>query len=227
MSDSKESAPILTGATWWSLRDRFAQTFPTSVNAGYLMTVLNTKEETARGILANLKKLGLLDENGMTTDLANQWRDDSEYPAACAEICAVAYPEELRESVPGPDPDSAAAARWFRQKYRLGQGAANNAARTYVLIASADLDLRGNTRTAGAKKANAASARGRKRDKQNPPRPLRDEATGEEQAAPRVSMPQPQIAVQVNISPEMTPEQIDQVLASMAKYFYGGTTLAR
>lgn len=224
MPNDSESAPVLTGQVWWSLRDRFVQKLPASMNAGYLISALNMKEVTARAVLANLKKLTLLDENGVPTDLANRWRDDSEYPAVCEEILAAAYPTELREAAPGPKPDSAVASRWFQQRHRMGKGAADNAARTYVLIASADLDLRGNTRTAGAKKANAASARGRKRDKQKPPRPLRGEATGEEQAALRVSMPQPQIAVQVNISPEMTPEQIDQVLASMAKYFYGGTT---
>ena len=32
--------------------------------------------------------------------------------------------------------------------------------------------------------------------------------------------PRPQIAVQINIAPEMTAEQIDQVFASMSKHFY-------
>ena len=36
-------------------------------------------------------------------------------------------------------------------------------------------------------------------------------------------MPRPQIAVQINISPDMSPEQIDTVFASMARHFYSDT----
>lgn len=190
MPNDSESAPVLTGQVWWSLRDRFVQKLPASMNAGYLISALNMQEVTARTVLANLKKLALLDENGVPTDLANRWRDDSEYPAVCEEILAAAYPTELREAAPGPKPDSAVASRWFQQRHRMGKGAADNAARTYVLIASGDLGMRGKKQQSSAKSSNASVKKAQRHTegRSSPiplaPPTLRDMTTPPDGAAP-------------------------------------------
>ena len=198
--------------------------FPGSVTASYLSTVLNLKEGAAKQVLGNLKKLGLVDEAGNTTDLANRWRDDEQYASVCTEILEVAYPEELRQAVPGPTPDQASAARWFQQSHRLGQGAANNAARTYVLVASADLEQKQKKGKGSGGAAKAAKAVDPPKRKARRSLPNGDASSGVE---PSLPLPVPQIAVQVNISPDMTPDQIESVFASMAKHFYGGAPAGR
>ena len=211
-----QSVPIITRAAWWALRDKFASSLPTSVTSSYLAVALNLKENAAKQVLTNLKKLLLVDEQDRPTELANRWRDDGDYSAVCAEIVENAYPAELRQLVPGPDPDQDAANRWFRQSYRLGDGAAANAARTYVLIASADVSQR--DKNPGGKAAANTKA--------DTPKPARARRPRNEGGPPRgaIDMPSPQIAVQVNISPEMTAEQIESVFASMARHFYGSVT---
>ena len=220
-----ETAPVLNGTVWWSLRQHFSRTLPKVVSETYLATVLSLKEGPARNVLRNLKLLGLVDEENRPTDLAIRWRDDEQYADACEEIAERAYPDELRAAVPRPDPDPTAAAQWFQRSRRLGDGGAKNAARTYVLIASAKLPDEAGTRAirtpgtgtssegSGRKAARPSKTRSRSSTTRPGDREQRANAGGFE-------MPRPQIAVQINIAPDMTAEQIDQVFASMAKHFY-------
>ena len=152
--------------------------------------------------------------------------DPNGWPAVCNEIVENAYPDELRAAVPGPDPDATAAAKWFQRSRRLGDGAAKNAARTYVLIASAMLADGGGKSATGNRDARTTIERPARTSAQPPKeKHARTNATvnGESRqpvTAGAFDMPRPQIAVQINIAPDMTAEQIDQVFASMAKHFY-------
>lgn len=214
-----EKAPVLTGATWWTLRQQFKKSLPPTVSTAYLSTVLSLQQGPARQVLRNIKLFGLVDDDHQPTELANRWRDDAEYAGACREILERTYPDELRNAVPGPNPDAAAAARWFRQSRRLGEGAAANAARTYCLIASADLNEDADTGGRAARKEGSATTAPRQR-RSTIERSRRSTAPAKTPGG--FEMPRPQIAVQVNITPDMTPEQIDQVFASMAKHLYSG-----
>ena len=222
------STPVVNVTAWHALRRQFSRTLPSTVSEGYLATVLKLKDSPARNVLRNLKLLGLVNADNHPTDLAIRWRDDEQYAAACSEIAESTYPDELRAAVPGPDADPAAAAQWFRRSRRLGEGAAKNAARTYVLIASGKLPAEAGT-------SGAASTRGR--GSTNGGGPARTAARPKERTGSRSNatrkrdqeqlgvvggfeMPRPQIAVQINIAPNMTAEQIDQVFASMARHFY-------
>ena len=223
-----EAAPVLNGTVWWTLRQQFRRTLPKIVSETYLATVLSLKEGPARNVLRNLKLLGLVDEQNQPTDLANRWRDDEQYAAVCEEIAERAYPDELRAAVPRPDPDPNAAAQWFQRSRRLGDGGAKNAARTYVLIASAKLPDEagaGAARTPGARTGIEGSGRKATRPPVTRSRGSTTRAGDREQPARAggFEMPRPQIAVQINIAPDMTAEQIDQVFASMAKHFYNET----
>ncbi len=223
-----ETTPVLNVTAWWALRQQFKRTLPPLVTEMYLATVLSLKDGPARNVLRNLRMLGLVGEENQPTELANRWRDDEQYRAACEEIVARAYPDELRAAVPGPDPDPAKAAQWFLRSRRLGEGAAKNAARTYVLIASAKLpDEPGAaaTRTPGAPARKGGSARKALRT----PKETRSRTKGARAGAAQrpemaggFEMPRPQIAVQINIAPDMSAEQIDQVFASMARHLYSG-----
>ena len=221
-----EAAPVLNVTAWVTLRKNFRRTLPKAVSETYLSTVLKLKEGPARNVLRNLKLLGLVGEDNQPTDLAIRWRDDEQYAAACEEIAEHTYPDELRAAVPGPDADPTAAAQWFQRSRRLGEGAAKNAARTYVLIASGKLPDKAGTNGTGTQDARSRSG-GPVRKAARPAKETRSRTNATRKGdreqpamASGFEMPRPQIAVQINIAPDMTAEQIDQVFASMAKHFY-------
>lgn len=227
---ASDAVPVLNGTAWWTLRQHFRRTLPKVVSETYLATVLSLKEGPARNVFRNLKLLGLVDENNRPTDLATRWRDDEQYAAACSEIAERAYPDELRAAVPGPDPDPAAATQWFQRSRRLGVGGAKNAARTYVLICSAKLPTNAGTKSArpqGTRTSGGGSAQqtARRPRSRSPVEATRKMAPVPPATPGGFEMPRPQIAVQINIAPDMTAEQIDQVFASMAKHFYNESSL--
>ncbi|MCY4392256.1 MAG: hypothetical protein OXE43_09405 [Chloroflexi bacterium] len=206
--------PVLNGSVWWRLRSAFQRSLPREVTPTYLATVLSTEDDFAKNVLRNLRLLGLVGEESAPTELAIRWRDDEQYAGACQDIAKLVYPDELLSAAPGPEADAKTAAQWFQRSRLLGQGAAKNAARTYVLITSATLpteDGRTPTKKGTVAKDGSTSKRPRATGTRKPP----------SEPTPRgFEQPRPQIAVQVNIAPDMTPEQIDQVFASMAKHFY-------
>ncbi len=220
-----QPTPVLSGSVWRALRAQFNRSLPPEVSSNYLATVLSLEDTAAKNVLRNLKLLGLVGDENQLTELAIRWRDDEQFADACQDIARHAYDDELLSAVPGPNPDPKAATRWFQRTRLLGQGAAQNAARTYVLITSAKLpnEVAGSTGNAtsdssgrrGSKATNARPAdRGRKH------RTARTSGVEMNGTVGGFEMPRPQIAVQINFSPDMTPEQIDQVFASMARHFY-------
>ena len=219
-----ETAPVLNGTVWWSLRQQFSRTLPKFVSETYLATVLSLKEGPARNVLRNLKLLGLVDEENRPTDLAIRWRDDEQYAAACEEIAERAYPDELRAAVPRPNPDPTAAAQWFQRSRRLGDGGAKNAARTYVLIASAELHDEAGTRairTPGTRTSSEGSGRKTARPSKTRSRSSTTRPGDREQRANAggFEMPRPQIAVQINIAPNMTAKADRPSLCKHGKAF--------
>ncbi|MPZ99008.1 MAG: hypothetical protein GEU80_06640 [Dehalococcoidia bacterium] len=181
----------------------------------YVASVLKQKEESARQVVRNLKAAGLVEEDGTPTEIANDWRDDERYGEACGAMLAV-YPQELREIAPGPKPDRDVVKNWFMRARKVGSGAATNMASTYLLIASADL---GRQKDAPRR----ATASGTSAGGGDPKTPARKgvKQTGQVVEHHGLSLPQAQIAVQINIDPTMTADQIDLVFASMAKHLYG------
>ena len=215
-----KSYPDIASKNWHELRGKFKRTVPTEVTIGYLTTSFGMNQNTAKKFLRQLAQVGLLSEDGHPTELAYRWRDDEQYAAVCKEILEAVYPEELRHAAAS---EQAAAERWFQNVQHLGLGAAQNVARTYALIASGDLNLADKKKQSGAQGDRAEARKTQRRDKERAQRPARAQQAGSGQEVPgSFGMPQPQIAVQVNISPGMKPDEIDQVFASMAKYFYGG-----
>lgn len=132
--------PLLPSKNWWDLRRRFQQAMPSGrVDAGYLQTVLNVGDGHARNLIRQLRQIGLIDENGRVTPLANDWRDDDTYAAACQQIVEHVYPPELTDALPPPNPDASATVRWFTRTLSVGQSAATKLAAFYRLVASGDV----------------------------------------------------------------------------------------
>ena len=83
-------------SNWWSMRNQFSKTLPSTVSVNYLKTLLAlATDQAARNILSPLKSLGILDDDGHPTDLANLWRTDSTYGKACETMLNAIYPPEL------------------------------------------------------------------------------------------------------------------------------------
>jgi hypothetical protein len=218
--------PKIPEKNWWILRDQFSKSLPKEVTVGYLKSLLQlSTDSTARNTLGPLKKLGLLDDDNRTTDLANMWRNDEKYSDACEQMLAI-YPQELRDLFSSADVDKSRIENWFRDKGRLGDSAARQSAALYLLL----LEAEPKSSTEFASTKNPASSGSKK--KTSKPKATAPESTGEKP----VVEPQPapsgfagsndnvkdwfslHIDLQIHISPEADAEQIDNIFASMAKH---------
>ncbi|MGH8067389.1 MAG: DUF5343 domain-containing protein [Candidatus Entotheonellia bacterium] len=135
---SVKAYPRIPSKNWWDLRKKAIQSPPKQVTAGYLQTVLDISEGTAKNLLPGLRAVGLIDDVGEKTSLMNDWRDDEHYPEVCRKIFEKIYPEELRSALPGLKPDRNQVKRWFARQTNTGEAAANQMAAFYMLLCEAD-----------------------------------------------------------------------------------------
>lgn len=225
------SFPNIPATAWWGIRARWQKNLPkTAVNAQHIETVLNIKEKSAKNIVPQLRTLGLIDDDGMPTSLANDWRTDEGYPGVCRTIIETVYPEELRDAVPPErDLERDAATRWFVRERKVGEGAGRQMAAMYALIAEADPAGQENVRaqrgegaatertprrtgTSGRLARTTVRTQQRQEDPPPPPPPPRDND--------RSASPSLHIDVNVHIASDATPEQIEAIFSSMAKHLY-------
>jgi hypothetical protein len=197
--EQKETYPVIPVKHWWRLRERFKQSLPTSANAGFLATTLGMKEQSAKAnIIPSLEMMGIIDEEGKPTDRARRWRDDVEYPEVCREIRSELYPQELLDAMPGPSVDRPAVERWFASRTGVGKTAAKRFSRVYELLTETTLP----------------------RERETPPKPAKPRTLARQEETQVFSdvVPSIHIDIQIHISPDAKPEQIDQIFASMAKH---------
>lgn len=220
-----EKYPKIARSIWWSLRDRFKQTIPAIVTPTFVISVANMTEESARSnVLAPLRQLGLITDDGKPTDLLKKWRDDTDYKSACHDIRANIYPQEIIDAFPSGTGNEEAIKAWFMKKASVGEAAAGKFAKTYLLLSEADLSKKDEASTGTAKlgkptikpKPAARPAATRERESHSPK---------QEQPPPSTEIlrkhPSVHIDVQVHISPDTTPEQIDKIFESMSKHLGG------
>ena len=101
MASEKNTYPYLPTKAWWTLRQKFNRSIPPQVTPPYLVAVLGGKETSAKGnVLPALKAVGLVDEDGATTNRAKLWRDDTSYADVCREIREEIYPPDLLNAIP-------------------------------------------------------------------------------------------------------------------------------
>lgn len=215
----KRSYPQLPLAVWWAIRDRFIQSLPSIVTEQYLATVLHIEIAAARQYQRYLKDLGLIDEDQRPTRLAQEWRDDEQYPDVCRKILDEVYPEGLRDIAPPPNPNRAEVVRWFMHSEGLGKGAAENKTAMYLLLAEANPQKTDQRRS---RKPNDTATRSKTLPRLATPRSTQVNKTIEPKGAmmdgsTRVS-PALQLNIELHISPQMSPEQIDKIFESMAKH---------
>jgi len=221
---TKESKtfPKISRKLWWLLRARLNKSIPSVVSATFVQSVSQMTVESARSnVLSPLRDLHLLDADNKPTALASRWRHDDDYKAVCHEIREQVYPLELVEAFPDPAPDRKDAIKtWFMKQGGVGESAARMYTDTYLLLSEGDPTKQDEKpaatitpKTSRPAKSNAAQKAPASKDisteKPNEP----DLTKGKEKRFPTIH-----IDVQVHISPDTTPEQIDRIFASMAKH---------
>lgn len=231
--EKKKGYPKIPRNNWFLLREKFKQRAPEKVSPSYIASALNMSEASASAnIIPPLRTFGLIDDDGRPTDLAYDWRDDSKYAEVCRTIFENVYPQELRDIFHDPTSiNLAAIAGWFARQTKSGEAAAKKAAAAYVMLLEADLtkakEQNGKKATNATSKPPKASAKASSSVKvakavAPPPeatKPAAEHAgSGDDSGARRGFSPKLHVDIQIHISPDSSPEQIDKIFESMAKH---------
>lgn len=219
MASTRPTYPTIPANAWRILRERFDQTVPAKVTPSYLATVLNSRENSVRAnVIPGLKAVGLIGDDGVPTPRVSQWRDKEGYADACKDILREVYPGELLEAVPDPSSDRDAAKRWFKNKTGCGENAASKMTSLYCLLVEADATAHDGARPK-TKKKRAARSKGKQTNVS-----VSEEAdpTKRDRAATVTvpDLPEMRLSLEIRIDAGVTPKQIDQIFASMAKHLY-------
>ncbi len=234
--EKKKGYPKIPKANWFLLRDKFKQRTPERVSPSYVATALGMGEASASAnIIPPLRVFGLIDEAGKPSDLAYDWRDDSKYAEVCKQILENTYPQELRDLFHDRGAATKDVENWFARSAKVGQSAARAYAATYLMLLEGDLDKVKEQNGTKTKTANSVS----KPIKPSPKAqaaikaPQVASATTSELAKPvtnkhpgsgddwperRGFSPKLHVDIQIHISPDSSPEQIDKIFESMAKH---------
>lgn len=220
---NNNSYPMIPEKNWWAIRNKFKASVPTTVTPTYITTLLSLGSDASANsnVIYPMKRMGLLDDENKPTALANDWRLDDKYGEACSVIIRNVYPTELLELFPNSTVDRNSAKNWFMRN-GVGQVAANKMAALFILLKSGEIkekeisQKKSVAATKGARKQSsniAASAQVTERLENKDLAPLNTNS--------RPVRPNLHIDLQIHISPDSTPEQIETIFASMAKHFYG------
>jgi hypothetical protein len=227
--DKKKGYPKIPMNNWFLLRERFKQRTPEKVTPSYIATALGMGEASASAnIIPPLKAFGLIDEVGKPTDLAYDWRDDKKYSAVCRSIVEATYPRELTDLFPDSSADLKDVANWFARDAKVGESAARAYSATYVMLLEADLD-RAKEKAVKPKATDTAGKAKKPRSSRPVPSAPSDTPTREVLAPASVEheretkevrgfSPKLHVDIQIHISPDSSPEQIDKIFESMAKH---------
>lgn len=216
VEEIKPSYPMLPVAHWWALREKFKQSIPGVVTDNYLAAALNIQPKSARtNIKPYLRTIGLIDEEGKTQDLAKAWRDDSEYPEVCKKLREELYPNELIAAVPNPSKDREAVERWFANQTGSGVSAVKRMAAFYIALSESDVSKKPAKEQIPKKQKRVPKKREIREPEvkhiQVPPPPI---------TATQTNLPSVNINLEIHISSDATPDQIDRIFESMAKHIY-------
>ncbi|MCU0352469.1 MAG: DUF5343 domain-containing protein [Cytophagales bacterium] len=226
----ENSYPKLSVTNWWALRKKFQSNPNIKITPGFLAMHFEMGEDSARtNVIPPLRAIGFIDDDGKPTDLAYDWRDDERYAEVCAAIRRTVYPQELNDAVIDPA-DRVKVENWFKHKARVGEASARKMAAFYLMLCEATVP--------GELRTNKPAAEAKDRDKNRPTRPLQPTLFAQEPppaaekngaptshishqptfqaTVPAVAQPL-QVVIQIQISPECTPEQIDGVFASLVR----------
>lgn len=229
-----QTYPKISRKIWWLVRERLKKSMPSTISPTLITALAQMTDASARAnVISPLRDLGLLDDNAKPTPLAERWRHDDEYNAVCHEIRSKIYPHELIEAFPDPDPDKRDSIKsWFMKVGQVGENAAHKYTDTYLLL-SEGTPSKAVDKPAAAPPRKEPTATAKAKSKtvvaQKPPPHLNveqavvdtDLPVQMESGGPHRRLPAIHIDVQVHISPDTPPDQIDRIFESMAKHLGG------
>jgi hypothetical protein len=212
----KGSYPQIPGTVWWGMREILQRTPSATINDRFLSVQLGVQEAAARQYLAELKRVGLLTDEGKATPVALRWRSDETYWTAVQEILKGAYPSGLLDVAPPEDAQRDKVVSWFMHE-GLGSGSAGNKAATYLLIATRNPN-QAPPRNVSVSKAVGDTARSSKAAVAGKPRQPR--GTKIEGGSRKIDSMPLNINVQIHISADATGDQIESIFSAMRRYLY-------
>jgi len=230
MADEKKTSyPKIPRNNWFLLREKFKQRTPEKVSPSYIATALNMSEASASAnIIPPLRTFGLIDDEGKPTDLAYDWRDDGKYAEVCKTIFENVYPQELRDIFhDSANIDLKGIEGWFARRTKSGEAAAKKSASAYTMLLEADLSKAKEQKTAKSNakgkesapkkfaKPSTASSTVKAKNEKRAPSSHEEKGTNKEDMA---FSPRLHVDIQIHISPDSSPEQIDKIFESMAKH---------
>jgi hypothetical protein len=216
--------PKIPAKAWRELRTRAASAPSTKFTANTVAALLNmgSPRSASDNIVSPMRKVGLIEEDGTLTGRGHKWRVDATYAEACQEILDEVYPSELTALTDDAgQPDKARVLTWMQHR-GYGDSNARQMATTYDMIAAKSIP----------EAPNDASRPQRGRDSRTPPKKVARQAS---KAKDPVAISQDQrdaggdkttngpdihLDIQIHIPANATPEQIDQIFASMARHLY-------
>ena len=211
------SYPQIPTTVWWGVRSLLNKTPRVAISEDLLGIELNVQPAAARQYVTELKRVGLLSDENRATDLAHKWRMDETYREAVGDILQACYGEELLAVAPDPADDRVKAVAWF-QRQGLGEGSARNKAATYVLIASA-LPGEAAPRSAGT---SAPKAKAKPKAQKSEAKVDGSSVSGGKEPEREVqafgSIFPVNLNLQIHISADASPDQIDAIFGSMRKH---------
>jgi len=211
--------PQIPSTVWWGVRQMLQRSPKAKLDETMLGANLGVQTPAAKQYLGELRRVGIIDEEGRATDLANQWRMDDTYPDAVEAIARVSYPEGLVTISPPSSPDRQKVVNWFMRQ-GLGEGSAKNKAATYLLVTNpvpngaAPPVAQEGKRTSGQRAVERSTKESTTRPKTSE-KPKRD--SSEDRAAAPGAIPL-NLNVQIHISADASSEQIETIFSAMRKY---------
>lgn len=221
MAEDKK-LPRITTKNWWGIRKKLKSTMPKSITKSFVAASMDIQESSAEAnVIRPMKQMGLLDENGGPTRLANEWRNDGTYAAACKKIRESTYPQELLDLAPDLDTDKTTVQNWIASHLMVGDEAARQSMTVYMLLLEADPSKQ-NEASTGSKKTTSSTtkkAAPKKAAVKKKVEKTGNEGSEEEKKRIKTTFdPSMNINIQIHISSDTSVDQIDKIFTSMAKH---------
>jgi hypothetical protein len=218
--------PYMSTNQLMQIRSRLKSSLPKAITNDWLQSVLSISEKAAANLLPQLRRVGLIDKEGLLQQpLVNDFREDDTYADACRRMMVAVYPPALLDAFPEPHTDPAGVASWFRRNANTGERMAEFQARFLALLSSGTPSVQGEPRASRTTPASPGGATPATKKAAAPkkvsPGKIGGDSGGTDAHPRNISAPSIHLDVQIHLDPATDPAQIDAVFASLARHIYG------